>query len=98
MTGSSSHLQCKNVISKFQRRIDKEGPQIVPLLTGLWKTSENSGHLNGGGSSRLDLQKIDQRVERFQYSGVMELVVDVQFMLKSGMQYFGFSHEVWLLL
>ncbi|GJY14290.1 hypothetical protein Tco_0383599 [Tanacetum coccineum] len=29
--------QRKNVISKIQRTIDKEGQQIIPLLTDLWK-------------------------------------------------------------
>ncbi|XP_059634204.1 ATP-dependent helicase BRM [Cornus florida] len=86
--------RCKNVISKLQRRIDKEGPQIVPLLTDLWKRIENSGYTSGAGNSLLDIRKIDQRVDRFEYNGVMELVFDVQFMLKSAMQYFGFSHEV----
>ncbi|GMP61416.1 hypothetical protein CsSME_00023893 [Camellia sinensis var. sinensis] len=86
--------RCKNVISKLQKRIDKEGHQIVPLLTDLWKRIENSGSLSMAANSILDLRKIDQRVERFEYSGVMDLVFDVQFMLKSAMQYFGFSHEV----
>lgn len=89
-------MQCKNVISKLQRRIDKEGPQIVPLLTDLWKRIENSGYTSGSGNI-LDLRKIDQRIERLEYNGVMELVFDVQSMLKSSMQYYGFSHEVrWL--
>lgn len=88
------HLQCKNVISKLQRRIDKEGHQIVPLLKDLWKRIENSGYTGGSGNSLLDLRKIDQRIDRLEYTGVMELVFDVQFMLKSAMHYYGFSHEV----
>lgn len=87
-------VQCKNVISKLQRRIDKEGPQIVPLLTDLWKRIENAGYASGSGNNILDLRKIDQRIERLEYNGVMELVFDVQSMLKSAMQYYGFSHEV----
>ncbi|XP_028769230.1 ATP-dependent helicase BRM isoform X2 [Neltuma alba] len=83
--------KCKNVISKFQRRINKEGHQIVPLLTDLWK--KNSGH-NGGFGNWLDMQKIDQRIDRFEYNGVLELVCDVQFMLKCAMDFYGFSHEV----
>ncbi|KAL6128685.1 hypothetical protein ACLB2K_072040 [Fragaria x ananassa] len=86
--------RCKNVISKLQRRIDKEGPQIVPLLTDLWKRIENSGYTSGLANNIIDLRKIDQRIERLEYSGVMELVFDVQSMLKSSMQYYGFSHEV----
>ena len=84
-------MQCKNVISKLQRRIDKEGPQIVPLLTDLWKRAESTA-----GYNLLDLRKIDLRVDRFEYNGVMELVFDVQLMLKSSVQYYGFSHEVCL--
>ncbi|KAJ0110887.1 hypothetical protein Patl1_00471 [Pistacia atlantica] len=86
--------RCKNVISKLQRRIDKEGHQIVPLLTDLWKRIENSGYMSGGGNNLLDLRKIDQRVDRVEYNGVMELVSDVQLMLKGAMQFYGFSHEV----
>ncbi|XP_017603558.2 ATP-dependent helicase BRM-like [Gossypium arboreum] len=86
--------KCKNVISKLQRRIDKEGEQIVPLLTDLWKRIEKSGYMGGSGSNNLDLQKIDQRVDRLEYSAVMELVADVQLVLKSAMQFYGFSLEV----
>ncbi|KAL4363356.1 hypothetical protein GQ457_04G031340 [Hibiscus cannabinus] len=86
--------KCKNVISKLQRRIDKEGQQIIPLLTDLWKRIENSGYAGGSGSNHLDLWKIDQRVDRLEYSGVMELVSDVQLVLKSAMHFYGFSHEV----
>ncbi|XP_043805240.1 ATP-dependent helicase BRM isoform X6 [Manihot esculenta] len=90
------HRRCKNVISKFQRRIDKEGQQIVPLLTALWKRTENSSYMSGAGNNLLDLRKIELRVDRLEYNGVMELVFDVQFMLKGTMQFYGFSHEVWL--
>ncbi|GMI66832.1 FLORAL FUSED ORGANS 3, CHROMATIN REMODELING 2, ARABIDOPSIS THALIANA BRAHMA, BRAHMA [Hibiscus trionum] len=86
--------KCKNVISKLQRRIDKEGQQIIPLLTDLWKRIESSGYMGGSRSTHLDLWKIDQRVDRLEYSGVMELVSDVQLVLKSAMQFYGFSHEV----
>lgn len=86
------------MISKFQRRIDKEGHQIVPLLTDLWKRSESTGYTSGAGNnSLLDVRKIDQRIDRFEYTGVMELVSDVQLMLRSAVQYYGFSHEVCLL-
>ncbi|KAI4328811.1 hypothetical protein L6164_021137 [Bauhinia variegata] len=86
--------RCKNVINKLQRRIDKEGHQIVPLVTDLWKRIENSGYSGGSGNSLLDLRKIDQRIDRLEYNGVMELVYDVQFMLKGAMQFYGFSYEV----
>ncbi|KAF5756878.1 putative DNA helicase chromatin remodeling SNF2 family [Helianthus annuus] len=80
--------RCKNVITKIQRRIEKEGQQIIPLLTDLWKRTESPG------SSLLDLRKIELRVDQMEYNGVMDLIADVQAMLKGGMQYFGFSHEV----
>lgn len=86
--------KCKNVISKVQRRIDKEGQHIVPLLTDLWKRTESSGFTNGPGSKLLDLRKIDHRIDRLHYNGIMEFVNDVQLMLKSAVQYYGFSHEV----
>lgn len=92
------YLQCKNVISKLQRRIDKEGHQIVPLLTDLWKRIENSGFSGGSGNKLLDLRKIDQRIDRLEYNGVMELVFDVQFMLKSAMHFYGYSYEVRFLI
>ncbi|XP_024987656.1 ATP-dependent helicase BRM-like [Cynara cardunculus var. scolymus] len=84
--------RCKNVITKIQRRIDKEGQQIIPLLTDLWKRTESPG--SSAGNSLLDLRKIELRVDRLEYNGVMDLIADVQVMLKGGMQYFGFSHEV----
>ncbi|KAL0428845.1 UNVERIFIED_CONTAM: ATP-dependent helicase BRM [Sesamum radiatum] len=86
--------KCKNVISKLQRRIDNEGHQIIPLLTELWRRIENSSSVGGAGDNILDLRKIQVRVDKFEYSGVMELVSDVQLMLKCGMQYHGFSYEV----
>lgn len=82
-------IQCKTVISKLQRRIDYEGHQIIPQLTELWKRNDYSS-----GDSLLDLKKIHNRVDKSEYSGVMELVSDVQLMLKSSMHYFGFSYEV----
>ncbi|KAK9040613.1 hypothetical protein V6N11_015757 [Hibiscus sabdariffa] len=86
--------KCKNVISKLQRRIDKEGQQIIPLLTDLWKRIENSGYMGGNGSNHMDLRMIDQRVDGLEYCGVMELVSDVQLVLKSSMHFYGFSHKV----
>ncbi|KAK9056168.1 hypothetical protein SSX86_027257 [Deinandra increscens subsp. villosa] len=80
--------RCKNVITKIQRRIDKEGQQIIPLLTDLWKRPESQVN------NILDFHKIELRVDQLNYNTVPDLIVDVQAMLKSGMQYFGFSHEV----
>ncbi|KAJ8749051.1 hypothetical protein K2173_013496 [Erythroxylum novogranatense] len=86
--------RCKTVVIRLQRRIDKEGQPIIPLLTNLWKRIENFGQTSGAGNNLLDLRKIEQRVDRSEYSEVMELVFDVQFMLKGAMQFYGFSHEV----
>lgn len=58
------------------------------------KRIENSVYLSGAANSLLNLRKIGECLERFEYSGVMELVFDVQSMLKSAMQYFGFSQQV----
>ncbi|KAK1364331.1 ATP-dependent helicase BRM [Heracleum sosnowskyi] len=84
--------RCKNVMNKFQRRLDKEGHQIVPLLTELWKKSGSTGYMSG--NCQLHIRKIDQRLENFGYNGVLEFVSDVQLMLKGAVQYYGFSHEV----
>ncbi|KAK9757914.1 hypothetical protein RND81_01G194500 [Saponaria officinalis] len=84
--------KCKSVLSKLQRRIEKEGSQIVPLLTELWRKIETSGY--GPGNKLLDLHKIGLRIEKLHYGGVMEFVNDVQIMLKGAVQQYGFSHEV----
>ncbi|KAL2251759.1 ATP-dependent helicase BRM [Sesamum indicum] len=86
--------KCKNVINKLQRRIDKEGHQIVPMLTELWRRCEKSSGLGGTGDNLLDLRKIDLGVDNYEYNGVMELVSDVQLMLKCSMQFYGSSYEV----
>ncbi|KAL0339434.1 UNVERIFIED_CONTAM: ATP-dependent helicase BRM [Sesamum angustifolium] len=86
--------KCKNVINKLQRRIDKEGHQIVPLLTELWRRCEKSSGVGGTGDNLLDLRKIDLGVDNYEYNGVMGLVSDVQLMLKCSMQFYAFSYEV----
>ncbi|XP_057780565.1 ATP-dependent helicase BRM isoform X2 [Salvia miltiorrhiza] len=83
--------KCKTVVSKLQRRIEYEGHQIIPQLTELWKRNE---YASVDGDNILDLRKIHNRVDKSEYSGVMGFVSDVQLMLKSGMQYYGFSYEV----
>ncbi|CAH8383680.1 unnamed protein product [Eruca vesicaria subsp. sativa] len=87
------HKRCKNVISKLQRRIDKEGQEIVPMLTNLWKRIQ-TGYAAGGVNNLLELREIDHRLERLEYAGVIELASDVQYMLRGAMQFYGFSHEV----
>ncbi|GKE01828.1 ATP-dependent helicase BRM, partial [Tanacetum coccineum] len=58
----------------------------------LWKRTGSQG--SSAGNNLLDPWKIELRIERLKYNGVMELIADVQAMLKGGMQYFEFSHEV----
>nr|CAB3448550.1 unnamed protein product [Digitaria exilis] len=84
---------CKNVISKLWRRIDKEGHQIIPNISSWWRRNENSS-FRGPAGSTLDLQKIEQRVDGFEYSAVTEFIADMQQMLKSVVQHFSFRHEV----
>nr|GMC91119.1 ATP-dependent helicase BRM [Ipomoea batatas] len=84
--------QCKNVVINLQRRINKEGHQIIPLLTDLWRRIE--GDMDMADDNLLDLQTIGLRVDENEYSGVLEFVSDVQLMLKSAVQYYGFSPAV----
>ncbi|XP_068639207.1 ATP-dependent helicase BRM-like [Aristolochia californica] len=84
--------KCKNVCSKFQRRISKDGHEIAPQIVDFWKRTETLAYKTV--NNYLDLQKIDQNVEKLHYSGVMDFVLDVQLMLKSSVQYCGFSYEV----
>lgn len=98
MSGLFLSLQCKNVISKLRKRIDREGPQIIPLLTDLWKRIESSGSMGGIEDNLFDLSEINMRLDDQEYNGVMEFVSDVQSMLRSAVQFYGFSHEVRLLI
>lgn len=86
--------KCKNVISRLQKRIDREGPQIIPLLRGLWKRIESSGGVSGTYDQFFNLPEIDMRLDNHEYSGIMPFVSDVLLMLRTSMQYYGFSHEV----
>ncbi|KAK6136285.1 hypothetical protein DH2020_029984 [Rehmannia glutinosa] len=49
---------------------------------------------SGTKMSEVIQRKIHLRVDKSEYGGVMELVSDVQFMLKCSMQYYGFTYEV----
>ncbi|TKW33464.1 hypothetical protein SEVIR_2G237601v4 [Setaria viridis] len=89
----SMQRKCKNVISKLWRRIDKEGHQIIPNISSWWRRNENSS-FRGPAGSTLDLQKVEQRVDGFEYSAVTEFIVDMQQMLKSVVQHFSYRHEV----
>ncbi|KAF2942633.1 ATP-dependent helicase BRM [Oryza sativa Japonica Group] len=89
----SMQRKCKNVINKLWRRIDKEGHQIIPNISSWWRRNENSS-FKGLASSTLDLQKIEQRVDGFEYGGVNEFIADMQQMLKSVVQHFSYRHEV----
>ncbi|KAJ1277512.1 hypothetical protein BS78_04G009800 [Paspalum vaginatum] len=88
----SMQRKCKNVISKLWRRIDKEGHQIIPNISSWWRRNENP--FRGPAGSTLDLQKIEQRVDGFEYGAVTEFIADMQQMLKSVVQHFSYRHEV----
>jgi SWI/SNF-related matrix-associated actin-dependent regulator of chromatin subfamily A protein 2/4 len=81
------------VISKLWRRIDKEGHQIIPNISSWWRRNENSS-FRGPAGSTLDLQKIEQRVDGFEYSAVTGFIGDMQQVLKSVVQHFSYRHEV----
>uniref|UniRef100_A0A8R7UMX9 ATP-dependent helicase BRM n=2 Tax=Triticum urartu TaxID=4572 RepID=A0A8R7UMX9_TRIUA len=89
----SMQRKCKNVISKLWRRIGKEGHQKIPNIASWWRRNENSSSKGVAGST-LDLQKIELRVDGLEYSGVAEFIADMQQMLKSVVQHFGYRHEV----
>lgn len=64
-----------------------------------WKRAQHSSYMTGvGRNTNLDLVRIDQRVDKLEYNGVMDFVADIQSMLKSAAQHFGFSFEVRLSL
>lgn len=87
-------LQCKNVINRLQKRIVREGPQIIPLLTDMWKRIEGMVCVGVKEDNLFDLPEIDMRLENHEYGGVMDFVADVQLMLRSAVQYYGSTHEV----
>ncbi|KAK1613977.1 hypothetical protein QYE76_019494 [Lolium multiflorum] len=89
----SMQRKCKNVISKLWRRIDKEGHQIIPNIASWWRRNENPSSKGVAGNT-LDLQKIELRVDGFEYGGVAEFIADMQQMLKSVVQHFSYRHEV----
>ncbi|CAL9104968.1 unnamed protein product [Musa acuminata var. zebrina] len=91
----STQRKCKNVISKLQRRINKDGNQIVPILYDWWRRNKNSSlaiPLVVHGT--LDLQIIELRVDNLEYSGVTDFIADVQLMLKNIVRHFNYSSEV----
>ncbi|WOK94898.1 hypothetical protein Cni_G03603 [Canna indica] len=87
--------KCKNVISKLQRRIHKDGNQIVPILSDWWRRNENSSfatHATSGGP--FDLQRIEQRVDNLEFNSVTDFITDVQLMLKNIVRHCNYSYEV----
>ncbi|XP_010933130.1 ATP-dependent helicase BRM [Elaeis guineensis] len=86
----SMQRKCKNVISKLQRRIDKDGYQVVPLISDLWKKNQNATVT----SNVLDLRRIDQRVDNLEYNGVLDFIADVQSMLQNVVHICSYSYEV----
>ncbi|KAG1354873.1 ATP-dependent helicase BRM [Cocos nucifera] len=97
-TKMSDGLQrkCKNVVSKLQRKIDKDGYQVVPLLSDLWKKNQNANLMSTASvtSNIIDLRRIDQRVDNLEYNGVLDFIADVQLMLQNVVKFCNYSHEV----
>ncbi|CAL9126796.1 unnamed protein product [Musa textilis] len=92
----STQRKCKNVISKLQRRIQKEGNQLVPFLSELWRRNENSIFVSPGATSSnlLDLKRIEQRVDNSEYNDVMDFIADLQLMLKNIVRHCNYLYEV----
>ncbi|KAL0761172.1 hypothetical protein Bca101_077322 [Brassica carinata] len=91
--GRMSHIiqkRCKTVISKLNRQ--GGSADWADADNNMWKRIQN-GYAAGGVNNLFELREIDQRVERLEYVGVMELASDVQYMLRGAMQFYGFSHE-----
>nr|XP_010918746.1 ATP-dependent helicase BRM [Elaeis guineensis] len=92
----SMQRKCKNVISKLQRKIDKDGYQVVPLLSDLWKKNQNANLMSTATdtSNIIDLRRIDQHVDNLEYNGVLDFIADVQLMLQNVVKFCNYSHEV----
>ena len=87
----------KHVVAELQRRIDREGHQIIPIVFDSWRRNENLYYASSAaatGNNILDLRRIDRRVDGFEYKSVSDFVADVQLMLKNLVQYLGYSYEV----
>lgn len=84
-------------MNKLQRRIDKEGDEVIPVLTDLWRRTVSSGSYLNVAQHLLTLREIEGRVDKLEYDGVIDLVDDIQSMLEGAMQHFGFSNEVCIL-
>ncbi|KAJ0966633.1 hypothetical protein J5N97_023550 [Dioscorea zingiberensis] len=91
----SMQMKCKNVISNLQMRINKDGDQIIPILSDFWKKSESSSFVSQAMiGNNLDLQKIDQRLDFLGYVTISDFAADVQLVLKNAVQSCNYSNEV----
>ncbi|KAJ3685779.1 hypothetical protein LUZ61_014943 [Rhynchospora tenuis] len=90
----STQRKCKNVISKLWKRIDRDGHQIIPLLSDWWRRNEKATFMKTG-SSLLDLRRIELRVDGSEYSDVMDFIADLQLMLKNVLRYFNSSYTLY---
>jgi Bromodomain len=87
-------LQCKNVISKLWKRIDRDGHQLIPLLSDWWRRNEKATFMTSG-SSLLNLRRIEHRVDGSEYNDVMDFIADLQLMLKDVVRYFNNSYTLY---
>lgn len=84
------------MISKLQRKIDKDGYQVVPLLSDLWKKNQNANLMSTATvtSHIMDLRRIDQLVDNLEYNGVLDFIAGVQLMLQNVVKFCNYSYEV----
>ncbi|XP_078440360.1 transcription regulatory protein SNF2 isoform X2 [Wolffia australiana] len=92
----SMQRKLKNVIGELQRRIDRDGQQIVPIVFDSWRRNESLYYASSAStaSNILDLRRIDRRVDAFEYKTISDFVADVQLMFQNLVQYLGYSYEV----
>lgn len=78
-------------VSTLRRRIEQDGNQIIPALSVFWKMASQVG-----ASTTLDLQKINQKVERSEYDNVVNFIEDVQLAFKIAVKFYNYSNQVLL--
>ncbi|KAJ3693904.1 hypothetical protein LUZ60_009384 [Juncus effusus] len=86
--------KCKNVISKLWKRIDRDGHQIMPLLSDWWRRNVKSTFMVSGKTIH-DLRRIEQRVDTFEYGNVSDFIKDLQLMLKNVVRYHNNNYSLW---
>lgn len=71
-------LQCKNVISDIEKKMEDEGDEIAPLLADTFNRVENSTYKNSwAGLRTLNFKNISQRLDENGYESVHDFVKEV---------------------